>query len=108
MLFDVIESVVVEPEKRLTLLYRDGGRVTVDFNEIIGRGGVFAKLADPAFFRQVLPGPRGRSIEWPEGIDFCADALWLEAHGGGECADGVATLRPDPANASLFNDPVEG
>jgi hypothetical protein len=25
-------------------------------------------------------GERGRSIEWPGEIDFCADALWFEAH----------------------------
>jgi len=87
-MFHVIEEVVVEPERRLALLYREGGRVTVDFNEVIGRGGVFARLADPTFFSEVALGPRGRSIEWPGGIDFCADALWLEAHGGSvECAD---------------------
>jgi len=25
-------------------------------------------------------GERGRSLEWPGEIDFCADALWFEAH----------------------------
>jgi len=25
-------------------------------------------------------GERGRSLEWPGDIDFCADALWFETH----------------------------
>jgi hypothetical protein len=81
-MFHVIESAVVGAENCLTLQYRDGERITVDFKKVIDRGGVFAKLADPMFFRQVAVGPRGRSIEWPGGLDFCADALWFEAHGG--------------------------
>ena len=81
-MFYVIESAVVGRDNCLTLMYRDGERITVDFKKVIDRGGVFAKLADPTYFRQVTVGPRGRSIEWPGELDFCADALWLEAHGG--------------------------
>jgi hypothetical protein len=25
-------------------------------------------------------GERGRSLEWPDEIDLCADALWFAAH----------------------------
>jgi Protein of unknown function (DUF2442) len=41
---------------------------------------VFAALADPEAFAQIRIGERGRSLEWPGEIDFCADALWFEAH----------------------------
>jgi hypothetical protein len=49
------------------------------FDHLIGKG-VFAAFADPAFFVQVSVGERGRSLEWPEEIDLCADALWFETH----------------------------
>ncbi|GGA31829.1 DUF2442 domain-containing protein [Okeania sp. KiyG1] len=32
------------------------------------------------FFSQVKLGEGGRYIEWDGEIDFCADALWFEAH----------------------------
>ncbi len=89
-MFYVIESIEVGAENCLTLLYCGGERITVDFKKVIDRGGVFATLANPGIFRQVAIGSRGRSIEWPGGVDFCADALWLEAHGdAGEFRQGV-------------------
>ena len=48
--------------------------------EVLAGKGVFAPLADPAFFARVAVGRRGRSLEWPGELDFCADALWFEAH----------------------------
>ena len=37
---------------------------------------------DGASFPRVLVrvGERGRSLGWPNEIDFCADALWFEIH----------------------------
>jgi hypothetical protein len=37
-------------------------------------------LGDRDFFSQVKLDEGGRYIEWPGGLDFCADALWFEAH----------------------------
>jgi len=48
-------------------------------HHLIGKGGL-AALADPKVFAQVKVGERGRSLEWPGEIDFCADALWFETH----------------------------
>ena len=42
-----------------------------------------ATVDDPAVFTQVHVGERGRSLEWPGEIDFCADALWFEIHPAG-------------------------
>jgi hypothetical protein len=42
--------------------------------------GVFAPLADPAFFIRVRIGGSDRSLEWPGELDFCADALWFDVH----------------------------
>jgi len=77
-----IRSVVPEPNYQLRLTYADGEIIVVDFTPIIQRGGVFAPLSDPAFFSQVSIGERGRYIQWPGELDFCADALWLEGHTG--------------------------
>ena len=75
-----IRSVAPEPNYKLRLIYSDGETSVVDFTPIIQRGGVFAPLSDPAFFSQVSIGERGRYIQWPGELDFCADALWLEGH----------------------------
>ncbi len=61
------------------LAWADGSTTVARFDHLAGKG-VFAPLADPAFFGQVAVGRRGRSLEWPGEIDFCADALWFEAH----------------------------
>lgn len=63
----------------VTLTRANGGTTVSRFDHLVGLG-VFAALADPAVFAQVRVGERGRSLEWPGEIDFCADALWFEAH----------------------------
>jgi hypothetical protein len=74
-----IREVHAEPGHHLRVGYDDGASITLDFNPIIRQGGVFAGLADEQVFAKVTIGPRGRSICWPGDIDFCADALWLQA-----------------------------
>lgn len=74
-----ITSVHAEPARRLRVTYSDGQTIVVDFEPVIRQGGVFAPLANEQIFAQAALGPRGRSVCWPGDIDFCADALWLEA-----------------------------
>ncbi len=63
----------------IELEFADGFRGSVDFGDSIRPGTVSAALGDPAAFAAVRVGPRGRSLEWPGDIDFCADALRLRA-----------------------------
>jgi hypothetical protein len=63
----------------VTLTWANGAATVSRFGHLVGKG-VFASLADPFVFTQVAVGPRGRSLEWPGEIDFCADALWFDAH----------------------------
>jgi len=79
----VIVNVALEPMYRLRLTYAGGEAVTVDFARVIALGGALAPLKDRKYFSQVSIGAAGRSLEWPGGIDFCADALWLEGKEGG-------------------------
>lgn len=81
-----IRAVQADPDFRLRITYDDGQAITVDFKPVIRQGGVFAPLADPAFFARASVDARGRAVSWPGDIDFCADALWLKAHGSAEVA----------------------
>lgn len=65
----------------LELDYSDGTRATIDFSPLIRRGGAWSALADPHVFGLARIGDDGRSITWPNEIDFCADALWLIGQG---------------------------
>src|SRR5688572_16931122 len=82
------------------LTYADGAVVRFDVAPLIRQGGVYQHLADPAVFARVSVGERGRFIEWPGEIDFCADALCLDAEARSklDVTDGVApgqTARPE-------------
>ena len=68
------------PDHKLNLVYSDGESVIADFAPLIAMGGVYSALANPGYFAQVSVGERGRYIQWPGELDFCADALWLDAH----------------------------
>jgi hypothetical protein len=80
----VLDNIITasEPDPNtfeVTVTWATGDKTIHRFGHLAGKG-VFAALANPAVFRQVMVGERGRSLEWPGEIDFCADALWLEAH----------------------------
>ena len=80
VLENVITGAIADPTARtVTVTWANGAETVNRFDHLVGRG-VFAALADAAVFAQVHVGDRGRSLEWPGGIDFCADALWFEAH----------------------------
>lgn len=65
---------------RVRLRFADGAAGEVDFSRHAGKG-VFAPLADEAFFRRAALGDQGRTLTWPGELDFCADALWLQVTG---------------------------
>ncbi len=75
-----ITDLTVEANKKLGLTYDESETVTVDFTPVIKRGNIFKLFAEDDFFSQVKIGKDGRFIEWPNNIDFCADALWLAGH----------------------------
>ncbi|WP_431858627.1 DUF2442 domain-containing protein [Azospirillum sp.] len=68
----------------------EGGRDVVDLRPVAARGGVFAALADPAFFVAAMTVENGGyGLVWPRtpatddevgGIDISADSLWYRAH----------------------------
>lgn len=80
----VLDNIIVGavPDSKtysVTLAWANGETTVNRFDQLIGKG-VFVAVTDPAVFAQVRVGDRGRSLEWPGAIDFCADALWFETH----------------------------
>ncbi len=80
----VLENIIIaaapDPASHtVALTWANGERTVSRFRHLVGKG-VFAAFSDPAFFAQVRVGEGGRSLEWPGELDFCADALWFEAH----------------------------
>lgn len=67
---------------RVELTFSDGVQGAVDLGpQIVGRGGVFAPLEEPEFFRQVTVDHELGRIVWPNGADFCLDLLYGWATG---------------------------
>ena len=64
-------------EYRLLLVFSDGVRGEIDLRDwVVGQGGVFEKLEDPAFFRQVRVNEELGTVVWPNDVDFCPDVLY--------------------------------
>lgn len=77
---NVITSAIADPRRHtVTIIWANGGTTVSSFGHLVGKG-VFASFHDPEFFARVRVGEGGRSLEWPGELDFCADALWFEAH----------------------------
>jgi hypothetical protein len=80
-----IAKVEVPEFPRVRLTFADGFIATLDFSSRLEIGKAFAQLRDPTFFATAHIGANGASLEWitTEGdeIDFCADALRMEAEG---------------------------
>jgi len=80
----ILENIIIAAEADPTghtvkLTWANGETTVNSFRRLVGKG-VFAAFSDPEFFAQVRVGEGGRSLEWPGERDFCADALWFEAH----------------------------
>ena len=67
------------PGFRLRVSYPDGAVGIIDLSADVGRG-VFAPLAEEAFFQTVHIGCYGQ-IAWSEEIEICPDAAYQEITG---------------------------
>ena len=65
---------------RIHLTYPDGAEGIIDLSADVGRG-VFAPLADEAYFRTVHIGQYGQ-IAWSEEIEICPDSAYQEITAG--------------------------
>ncbi|HEY6562981.1 MAG TPA: DUF2442 domain-containing protein [Pirellulaceae bacterium] len=67
------------PGFRLALCFDNGQSGIADLSSFVGRG-VCAAWNTPGVFDQVMLTDEG-AVEWPGGIDFCPDALYLQMTG---------------------------
>ena len=66
----------------LEIAFSDGAVAKLDFRRrVVGRGGVFAPLQEPDYFKQVAVDSEAGTLVWPNGVDFCPDVLYAEATG---------------------------
>ncbi len=76
-----IISKVVPIDNRIVILeFADNTIYDFDLKPLIKKGNVFECLLDDSNFYNVKIGNAGRTLDFPNEIDFCADALWLKAH----------------------------
>jgi hypothetical protein len=75
----IIEARALDPY-RLYVKFSDGAEGAVDLSAWAGRG-VFAAWDDPASFERVEINSTGRSLEWGDQIDLCADSLYMSLTG---------------------------
>lgn len=75
MLKDIIH---VKPlaNYHLHLEFEDGVKGTVDIAGLVPFTGVFAPLADEAYFFQVEANPETGTVCWPNGADLDPDVLY--------------------------------
>jgi hypothetical protein len=78
----IITRVLPAPPAALDLTFADGTAARIEIGAQIAQGGVFSALRDPEVFSGVVIGEGGRFLEWPGGVDLCADALRLAATHG--------------------------
>lgn len=78
---DFIKIIAVVPGSGHSLLvtFSNGETRRVDFSALIAGGGVWAALADPGLFAQVEIDEYQRGVEWPNGADSCADAMYARS-----------------------------
>ncbi|OLE52626.1 MAG: hypothetical protein AUG51_17160 [Acidobacteria bacterium 13_1_20CM_3_53_8] len=75
----IIEARALSPY-RLYVKFSDGEEGEIDLSALAGQG-VFAAWNDPEFFKRVHISSTGRSLEWGNLIDLCADSLYMSLTG---------------------------
>ena len=67
---------------QLEVSFTDDTVAKLDFRQrVVGRGGVFKPMENLNFFKQVKVDSEAGTLVWPNGVDFCPDALYCEATG---------------------------
>jgi len=72
---DVVAAEPIGP-LRLRLTFEGGERREIAVDSLVPLEGVFERLRDSDFFRQVQVNPEIGTVVWPNGADFCPDVLY--------------------------------
>ena len=74
--FIKIDEVKPAGSQSLLVVFSNGETRVVDYSRLIAEGGIWSALADPEIFAQVKIDEYSRGVEWPNGADSCADAMY--------------------------------
>lgn len=74
-----LTAVHAADDSQLELHYSDGTDYRLNMQPYMRVGTPAAALGDPLIFESVRLARQGRAVEFEGGIDFCADALRLDA-----------------------------
>ncbi len=61
---------------RVLLTFDNGEQREADVSALVPFDGVFERLKDDSYFRQVHVNPDVGTIVWPNGADLCPDVLY--------------------------------
>ena len=75
-----IMNAIPTQNKIVNIEFTDNTTYSFDLKPFIKTGNVFEILEDDSIFNKVKIAEDGRSLEFPNELDFCADSLWLKAH----------------------------
>ena len=64
----------------LEIIFEYADEPQVQNEAVLAALKVAQEMKDAEFFDRVSIGVGGRSLGWPGELEFCADALWFEAH----------------------------
>ena len=66
---------------RIEVTFNDGASGVVDIGAVFGFKGMFERLRDPEFFKQVRVGRLSRTVEWSSQLDLDPVVLYSRATG---------------------------
>jgi hypothetical protein len=72
----LVRSVNAKPPATLEIVWRSGGKLTVDVSRLIKRFKLYAPLRDAILFSKAKADPWGHAVNWPGEIDMNADQLY--------------------------------
>jgi hypothetical protein len=80
MYVDVVSARYLRDYK-IELTFANGKSGVVDFTKFIDKGGVFARLSDPDFFKRFQVNEELGIVTWENEIDVAPEVLYSEATG---------------------------
>jgi hypothetical protein len=80
MYVDIISARYINDYK-IELTFENGKSGVVDFMKFIDKGGIFARLSDPDFFKSFQVNEELGVITWEDEIDVAPETLYSEATG---------------------------
>ena len=66
---------------KLELVFKNGKRGIVDFQQYIRKGGVFSRLSDIEYFKKAYIHKEWCVLCWPDEIDIAPETLYSKATG---------------------------